>query len=255
MEQIVKMLKKPCKYFTADSSRYGTVQTYTAAGSTPFFWEDECVIFYVCSGSGFLRANQTLYPLRPGCLCSLHQFHVFRFEAPPEAPLSLEAIVYPYPEMAYFDTGYTEEDLAFGESAVVQPLTEEDCRQIEQLLHLYREESQLTDEDSRLIRLSIQDQLRALYGTAKPVPSLYPTPLCGQIFLYIGQHSLKALTAASVAESFQLSPLQLNRELRQVCLEGFSTRASPRPGLQRVHLSAAQQRHGNHDGEVRGIQK
>lgn len=36
-----------------------------------------------------------------------------------------------------------------------------------------------------------------------------------------GQHSLKALTAASVAESFQLSPLQLNRELRRVCLESF----------------------------------
>ncbi len=75
--------------------------------------------------------------------------------------MSLEAI--PYPEMAYFNTGY------------------KDCRQIEQLLHLYREESQLTDEDSRLIPLSIQDQLRALYGTAKPVPPLYPTPLCGQM--------------------------------------------------------------------------
>lgn len=159
--KIVKVLKKPCKYFTADSSRYGTVQTYTTTGSAPFFREDECVISYVHSGSGFLRDNQTLYPLRPGCLCSLYQFHVFRFETPPEAPLSLEAI--PYPEMAYFNTGY------------------KDCRQIEQLLHLYREESQLTDEDSRLIPLSIQDQLRALYGTAKPVPPLYPTPLCGQM--------------------------------------------------------------------------
>lgn len=221
VEQLVKMLKKPSKCFTAGSSRYGTVQTYTACGATPFFWKDECVIFYVRSGAGFLRANQTLYPLEPGCLCSLHQFHVFRFEAAPEEPLSLDALVYPYPEMAYFDTGYTEEDLAFGESVAVLPLTREDRGQIEQLLDLYREESGLPDGDSRLIRLSIQDQLRALYGTARPVAPLFPTPLCGQIFLYIGQHSLKALTAASVAERFQLTPVQLNRELRRVCLEGF----------------------------------
>lgn len=141
--------------------------------------------------------------------------------ASPEEPLSLDALVYPYPEMAYFDTGYTEEDLAFGESVAVLPLSREDRGQIEQLLDLYREESGLPDGDSRLIRLSIQDQLRALYGTARPVAPLFPTPLCGQIFLYIGQHSLKSLTAASVAERFRLTPVQLNRELRRVCLEGF----------------------------------
>lgn len=104
MEQIVRMLEKPQRYFTAHASWYGVVQTYTVSEITPFFWEDECVMFYVRSGSGFLRVNQTLYPLSQGCFCSMHQFHVFRFEASSEEPLCMEVLIYPYPEMAYFVT-------------------------------------------------------------------------------------------------------------------------------------------------------
>lgn len=222
MEQIVRMLEKPQRYFTAHASWYGAVQTYTVSEITPFFWEDECVMFYVRSGSGFLRVNQTLYPLSQGCFCSMHQFHVFRFEASSEEPLCMEVLIYPYPEMAYFVTSFAEDDLAFGESTVVLPACQVDRELVEQLLSLYREEAQCADEDSRLIRLCISDQLRLLYGTAVSVAPLFPMPLCGQIFLYIGQHSLKALTPASVAESFHISTLQLNRELRRVCLEGFN---------------------------------
>lgn len=95
MEQIVRMLEKPQRYFTAHASWYGVVQTYTVSEITPFFWEDECVMFYVRSGSGFLRVNQTLYPLSQGCFCSMHQFHVFRFEASSEEPLCMEVLIYP----------------------------------------------------------------------------------------------------------------------------------------------------------------
>ena len=191
MEQIVRMLEKPQRYFTAHASWYGVVQTYTVSEITPFFWEDECVMFYVRSGSGFLRVNQTLYPLSQGCFCSMHQFHVFRFEASSEEPLCMEVLIYPYPEMAYFVTSFAEDDLAFGESTVVLPACQVDRELVEQLLSLYREEAQCADEDSRLIRLCISDQLRLLYGTAVSVAPLFPMPLCGQIFLYIGQHSLR----------------------------------------------------------------
>ena len=75
---------RACLLYTS-ASWYGVVQTYTVSEITPFFWEDECVMFYVRSGSGFLRVNQTLYPLSQGCFCSMHQFHVFRFEASSEA--------------------------------------------------------------------------------------------------------------------------------------------------------------------------
>ena len=40
MEQIVRMLEKPQRYFTAHASWYGVVQTYTVSEITPFFWED-----------------------------------------------------------------------------------------------------------------------------------------------------------------------------------------------------------------------
>ena len=126
MEQIVRMLEKPQRYFTAHASWYGVVQTYTVSEITPFFWEDECVMFYVRSGSGFLRVNQTLYPLSQGCFCSMHQFHVFRFEASSEEPLCMEVLIYPYPEMAYFVTSFAEDDLAFGESTVVLPACQVD---------------------------------------------------------------------------------------------------------------------------------
>ena len=111
MEQIVRMLEKPQRYFTAHASWYGVVQTYTVSEITPFFWEDECVMFYVRSGSGFLRVNQTLYPLSQGCFCSMHQFHVFRFEASSEEPLCMEVLIYPYPEMAYFVTSFAGDGL------------------------------------------------------------------------------------------------------------------------------------------------
>lgn len=157
MEQIVRMLEKPQRYFTAHASWYGVVQTYTVSEITPFFWEDECVMFYVRSGSGFLRVNQTLYPLSQGCFCSMHQFHVFRFEASSEEPLCMEVLIYPYPEMAYFVTSFAEDDLAFGESTVVLPACQVDRELVEQLLSLYREEAQCADEDSRLIRLCISE--------------------------------------------------------------------------------------------------
>ena len=38
MEQIVRMLEKPQRYFTAHASWYGVVQTYTVSEITPFFW-------------------------------------------------------------------------------------------------------------------------------------------------------------------------------------------------------------------------
>ena len=71
----------------------------------------------------------------------------------------MEVLIYPYPEMAYFVTSFAEDDLAFGESTVVLPACQVDRELVEQLLSLYREEAQCADEDSRLIRLCISDQL------------------------------------------------------------------------------------------------
>ncbi|MFR6185039.1 MAG: hypothetical protein ACLUJG_05380 [Lawsonibacter sp.] len=65
MEQIVRMLEKPQRYFTAHASWYGVVQTYTVSEITPFFWEDECVMFLRSLWFRLSTSEPDLIPIKP----------------------------------------------------------------------------------------------------------------------------------------------------------------------------------------------
>lgn len=221
MEKIVRMLQKPVQHFTINSPLCRAVQEYSVCSQSPFFWEDQCVIAYVQAGTGFLRVNQTVYHLNPGCLCVLHHYHVFRFESDSANPLQLQVLVYPYHEMAYLVIVNTPDDITFAENPVVKFSDAEMKKKVAQLFDVYREETEKNDPSRNLILLSILDQLRSLFVYARQETPLFPAPLCAQLFQYVGIHSLGPLSIAGVAKEFGLSEVRVNHELRRVCLENF----------------------------------
>lgn len=221
MEKIVRMLQKPVKHFTVNGQLHHAVQEYSVCGQSPFFWEDDCVIIYVKAGTGFLRANQTVYRLEPGSLCVLHQYHVFRFESEGAGTLKLQVLVYPYYQMAYLTIENHPGDEVFAEHPVVVFSDAAVKSKIELLFNAYSQESEKSDSLRDPILLSLLEQLRCMFTYAHQVPPLFPVPLCSQLFQYIGTHSLTPLSIEDVAKQFGLSEARVNHELRRICLESF----------------------------------
>lgn len=224
MEPLVRILETPIPYFSKDFSRYTQIFHYAPHGESPFFWEFDCLIVYVRSGHGRVLVNQTPYPLEPGCIGTLHSYHVFRFESSHDDPLDMQILVYPYPEMVLMDftpqKSATEYKASYAGS-VFTPLNESERKKVESLLDTFQEELNCPDNITPLIRNCLFIQLRNVYQSAQLMRTPPKTPLCGEILLYVAAHSFHNISVSSVAEEFSLSPARINQELRRVCKENF----------------------------------
>ena len=224
MESVTRVLEKPINYFTKDFSRYTKIFHYAVTGESPFFWEDDCLMVYIRSGSGRILVNQTPYPIESGYFGILHSYHVFRFESASEEPLELQILVHPYPVMVIMDflpPQSAPEQKADLIGAVFVPLNEEQRRKTESLLDIFQQELDAPDGVTPLIRNCLYIQIRRFYRAINQKFPQPKPPLCGELFFYIAANSFHNLSLDSVAREFSLSPAQINRELRRVCKENF----------------------------------
>lgn len=224
MKSLVRILEKPLLYFSKDFSRYTQIFRYTSPVESPFFWEYDCLIVYVLSGHGRVLVNQTPYTLEPGCIGTLHSYHVFRFESAYDDPLELQILVYPYPEMVLMDftpPKTAAESKRSYDGCIFTPLEDSECQRVEALLDTFQEELNSPDHITPLIRNCLFIQLRNIYQCAQLRHTPPKTPICGEILVHIAAHSFHSITIASVAETFSLSTAKVNQELRHVCKENF----------------------------------
>lgn len=224
MAQIARVLEHPVRYFTKDFSRYTQIYNYTVNGESPFFWEDDCLIVYVRAGSGHVLVNQAPYHIGAGYIGILHSYHVFRFESVPEAPLEMQILIHPYPEMVLMDfvplTTPVNGSSSYLSGAFV-PLSEEQKQTANSLFASFQQELDHSDSITPLIRNCLFSQLRYLYISNHQFITLPSQPLCGQILTHIADNSFQDLSISDVAARFELTPAGVNQQLRQVCKENF----------------------------------
>lgn len=224
MESPSRVLEKPVRYFTKNFDSYHHVFEYRVEGSSPFFWEDDCLIVYVRSGKGRVLINLADFPLEAGMIGLLHSYHVFRFESAPDSPLELSVVVFPYPEMVLMDFLPERSDAEYQtilNGAVFSLLDQEKQQYAVSLFHAFHEELNHSDNITPLIRDSLLIQLQQIHQEAlrKCPPARFP--LCGNLLFYVSSHSFSHLPASTVAEQFSISTSQLNQELRRVCKQNF----------------------------------
>lgn len=218
------VLNAPIAMLTGDLSQYGEIIRYTVTDLSPIFWENDCLLVYVRSGTGQIMVNQKIYQIEKGDFCILHSFHVFQFCVAQKEPLILETIIYPYAVMSYMDVGLSLEKNLFLDLCIIPPCLHPDetfSKIIQRVLKTYQEESALHDSTSRYIQHCVCAQVTHQYynsflagykPTATPVDSLGKRIL---EFVYFGCYNL--ITAKGTADHFGTSVRRLNFELRHIC--------------------------------------
>lgn len=218
------ILEKPIRYFTKNFDAYSNVFEYTVQETSPFFWEDDCLIVYVRAGRGSALINQASFPLEAGMIGLLHSYHVFRFESSEDAPLNLSILVFPYPEMVLMDFLPERSDAEYQSilnGAVFGPLETTEQGYVDSLFEAFRDELEYSDDTTPLIRDSLLIQFQQIHQKALKRSPLVQFPLCGELLFYVAAHSFNELSVHAVAEEFSLTEAQINRELRRVCKQNF----------------------------------
>lgn len=218
------VLNAPIAVLTGDLSQYGKMIRFTVTDLSPIFWENDCLLVYVQSGTGQLMVNQTVYQVGKGDVCILHSFHVFQFCAAQKEPLLLKMIIYPYAVMSYMDVGLSLEKGGFPDLCAISPCLHPDetfSETIQRVFETYQEESVLHDSTSIYMQHCVCAQAVCQYYNAFldgcPPTAALLDPLGKRIFEFIYFGCYNQITAKGTADHFGISVRHMNLELRRLC--------------------------------------
>ena len=213
----LQMLEAPDRSFTRDRDRYRKIFHLTIKDHSPSFWETDCLMVSVSAGKGTIIINGAEITVEEGDFGVLHSYHVFSFQSDPASPLSLDAVIYPYPELVLM-TFATEATDAVSDSVFYRPDRTEQGR-IREFIRLLEDEFS-DPATSQLICNTLLSQL--MYTTTRSSVLKPAVASPGSMLLYeIASASFSDFSIEQLARKCGLSAREINRILRKTCGTDF----------------------------------
>ena len=205
--------------------------------------EDDSLLLYVASGTGYITINGVVFDLRPGAFCWLQSYHVFSIEPKRGSELQLQVMVYDYPLSSYMTYRSNRPAMltAFSTALPIYALSERQKHRVEELLEEFRLHNEDFSPGANLIKCAILGQLSYVFidlcreYSATHTHVRHHWPLGWILSLFIAYSCAEDLDPKSVAESFGVSVPTLNRELRITTGLNFSQSVS----RARINLAAS----------------
>jgi len=217
----------PGTYFTKDFSHYKQVTTLTVYKQSQMFWEMDCLFCLVRSGAGEIVVNQVSYQLSENAVCFLELSKVFYFRADsPAAPLVIDVIILPCPELGLFDVfpsnpSRTPHEISPAYIPPCMQLNGSYARQVSQSFDEYRTESQ-SGKDYCIQACLAQRIFYLLLDFSYSLQSKIERPtISGSAIDYIYAHCSDPISALSVANELGISIRKLNVGLYYLCGRNF----------------------------------
>ena len=227
MDHLLPMLIScPECLFTSGFERFDRILEYSTDSDSPFFWEYDCLIVYVTSGTGTALVNGVPIRISEGSIGVLHFFHVFQFSADPGSVLHMQILCYPYPDMATMQISAAKHTDSMHISPYDSPFTSLDRLsrdKVESLLRCMNTETEHPDYLTPIMRKSICSQLFAIQRRYRETQSEFSLPLSTRIFLYTATRCFGALTADEVSKHFGIRRDTVNQYLRRICFDNFQS--------------------------------
>lgn len=225
--QIKTLCAKPRSNVFAGSDKYLCLQEVTVDHAMFPVCEDDSLFIYVKSGQGSITINGVVFELKPKTLCWLQYYQVFSIEPKLGSTLELDILAYDYQlssYLAYNEREITCTDLCLRVLPVIY-MTDEVDAHIREQLDYFREISDDKDAGSALIKVSILGYLDLFFCrqcVQNEEEMTAEMPVGWSACIYIANQCTKQLEASHVAELFDVTPNELNHELKMCMGMNFS---------------------------------
>ncbi len=232
--------EKPSSGVFVGPDKYLRLQHFSITEPLPPISEDESIVMFVTSGEGFITINGVETPLAEGSLCWLQSYHTYTIEPVFSSTLEFTLCVYDYPLSSYLVMRPMTDPVsrAIMQAMPVITVKEEKRDIIRRLLSEFESENDSYGRGSSTIKVAVLGQIVFFFiddciKRAKHNEVKTPMPLGWNAVLYIAEHYREPLTVKAVAEEFECSPEELNREMRRISGHDFQQE------LERVRINIA----------------
>lgn len=212
---------RPVHAFFSGPDKYLRLQKHLIHDVTPPISESESLLVLVHRGMGAIQINGVEFPVKSGTFIWLQSYHTFSIRAFTGSPLDLSVCVYDYPLTSFLvfeDPKVSAIDSIVDAPPVLQ-LDEKDFIKVQELFKEFEKENDNFDPGSALIKVSILGQISDFFmrsSVRQTDGDKNKKPLGWSVILYMSIHFAQNISAESVAEEFDTTPANLNRELRNI---------------------------------------